>query len=107
MGSTRVYLTGVRGFVNRPYIILNWCASCKAIAPIVEELAEEYAGKVKFVKIDIDKDSALAAEYKVSAIPTLLLLKGDELISPVGVGMTSKSDIRKAIDGVIASGNVQ
>ncbi len=53
-----------------------WCAPCRAIAPIVEQIAVEYSGSLKVVKLDVDENSELSARYSVLNIPTLLLFKG-------------------------------
>ena len=56
----------------------NWCAPCKMIAPLLEEIAKEYAGKVKIAKLNIDENRAMTERYKVRGIPTLMLFKGGE-----------------------------
>src|SRR5258708_14083953 len=57
-----------------------WCGPCRPIAPIVEELAGEYQGKVKVVKMDVDRNAATPMRYKVTAIPTLLEFKNGQLV---------------------------
>ncbi len=69
-----------------------WCGPCKAIAPILEELAEELDGKVNICKIDVDNNSELAGKFNIRAIPTILIFKGGEVVDQV-VGMTSKADL--------------
>lgn len=54
----------------------DWCGPCRAIAPIVEEIAAEYAGKLKVAKLDTDKETELSMRYDVMSIPTLILFKG-------------------------------
>ena len=54
----------------------DWCAPCKMVAPIVEELATEYDGKVKFAKLDVDSNPMVATTYGIRSIPTLLIFKG-------------------------------
>jgi thioredoxin 1 len=75
----------------------EWCGPCKMIAPIVEELSGEYAGKVKFAKLNVDFNPRTSAKYGVRSIPTLLVFKGG---SPVGqiVGARPKSDLKQRLD---------
>lgn len=77
-----------------------WCGPCKAIAPILEELAGELDGKVQITKVNVDDASAVAAEYKIRAIPTLLLFKGGEVVEQF-VGMVGKDSLKAKIEEVI------
>ena len=70
-----------------------WCGPCKAIAPILEELAGELDGKVKIAKVNIDDNDAIAAEYGIKAIPTMLLFKGGQLVEQF-VGMMPKASLK-------------
>jgi len=70
-----------------------WCGPCKAIAPILEELAGELDGKVQISKVNVDENGTVAAKYNIRAIPTLLLFKGGELIDQF-VGMVGKDDLK-------------
>jgi len=74
-----------------------WCGPCRAIAPIVEELAGEYQGKVKVGKMDDDRNAATPMRYKVTGIPTLLFFKNGQVVEQL-VGYRSKDDIQKALD---------
>ena len=74
-----------------------WCGPCRAIAPIVEELAGEYQGKVTFGKMDVDLNAATPMRYKVTGIPTLLVFKNGQVVEQL-VGYRSKDDIQKALD---------
>ena len=74
-----------------------WCGPCRAIAPIVEELAGEYQGKVKVGKMDVDRNGATPMRYKVTGIPTLLIFKNGQVVEQL-VGYRSKDDIQKALD---------
>jgi thioredoxin 1 len=74
-----------------------WCGPCRAIAPIVEQLAGEYQGKVTFGKMDVDRNSATPMRYKVTGIPTLLVFKNGQVVEQL-VGYRSKDDIQKALD---------
>ena len=73
----------------------TWCGPCKAIAPILEELAVELDGKVSIAKVDIDAagNDAIAAEYGIRAIPTMLLFKGGQLADQI-VGMMPKAALK-------------
>ena len=75
----------------------NWCAPCKMIAPLLEEIAEEYAGKIKIAKLDIDQNRAVTERFKVRGIPTLMLFKGGEP-EATKVGAVSKSQLTVFID---------
>jgi thioredoxin 1 len=57
-----------------------WCGPCRAVAPTVEELATEYAGKLKVVKVDVDENPDVSGRYGVQSIPTLLIFKGGEVV---------------------------
>ena len=74
-----------------------WCGPCRAIAPIVEELAGEYQGKVTIGKMDVDRNGATPMRYKVTGIPTLLVFKNGQVVEQL-VGYRSKDDIQKALD---------
>ena len=63
----------------------TWCGPCRAIAPIVEELATEYKDKIKIGKMDVDSNSATPMRYKVTGIPTLLVFKGGQVVEQLGV----------------------
>ena len=85
---------------NMPAIIdfyATWCGPCKAIAPVLEELAKEYAGKIVIYKIDTDKERELAAAFGISSIPTLLFIPsiGDPQVSK---GALPKESLKRAID---------
>jgi thioredoxin 1 len=77
----------------------EWCGPCKMIGPILDELAEEYSGRVNIGKINIDDQQSLAAEYGVRAIPTLLLFQNGEVAEQM-VGLRSKRDLKASMDRV-------
>ncbi len=79
----------------------EWCGPCKMIAPLLDELAEEYEGKVKIGKVNIDEQQALAAEYGIRAIPTLLLFNQGQVADQI-VGARSKRDFKTSLDRVAA-----
>ncbi|HEY4744832.1 MAG TPA: thioredoxin [Desulfuromonadaceae bacterium] len=70
----------------------TWCAPCKAIAPLVDAVAEEYSGKVKVGKVNVDENPATPGKYGVRGIPTLILFKGGAVIDQV-VGAVPKSQL--------------
>jgi len=74
-----------------------WCGPCKMIAPIIEEIAEEYTDKAKICKLDTDEARDSAMEFGISAIPTIILFK-DGQVQKKWVGLTSKKDLAEAID---------
>ncbi|MFH2201566.1 MAG: thioredoxin [Elusimicrobiota bacterium] len=79
-----------------------WCGPCRMIAPIVEELAEEYAGKAKIAKLNTDESPNTATKFNISAIPTMLFFKGGEVEKQV-VGVHSKADIKKILDELLGT----
>lgn len=74
-----------------------WCGPCKAIAPILEEVATELDGKLTIGKVNVDENEAISAEYGVRAIPTLLLFKGGSVVEQI-VGMTSKDALLEKLN---------
>jgi thioredoxin 1 len=77
-----------------------WCGPCRAMGPVVDELAEEYAGKIKVVKMNVDENSGTPSKYGIRAIPTLILFKGGEVVEQV-TGAVSKSSIKEMISSKI------
>ena len=75
----------------------EWCPPCRMVAPTVEELAGEYAGKAKVGKVDTDANRDTAAKFGITAIPTLIVFKGGELAKRF-TGVTSKEDLKTALD---------
>jgi thioredoxin 1 len=73
-----------------------WCMPCKAIAPVIEELASTYDGKVKFAKLNVDDNPATASTYGVRGIPTMILFKNGSVVDQI-VGAVPKAEIEKAI----------
>jgi thioredoxin 1 len=78
-----------------------WCGPCRAIAPIVDELAGEYAGRLKVVKVNVDDNPMTPGRYGVRGIPNLLIIKGGEVKEQI-VGAVPKSHLVKAVDNAIA-----
>jgi thioredoxin 1 len=79
----------------------EWCGPCKMIAPVLDELAGEYDGKVKIAKVNIDEFQQLAINYGINSIPTLLFFKNGQVADQV-VGMRSKRDLKSSFDRVLA-----
>jgi len=79
----------------------EWCGPCKMIAPIVDELAEEYSGRVRIGKVNIEDQQNLAAEYGVNAVPTLLLFHQGQVTDQL-VGARSKRELKATFDRVAA-----
>jgi thioredoxin 1 len=73
-----------------------WCGPCKAIAPILEELAGELDGKLTIAKVNVDDNDSVAAEFGVRAIPTMLLFKGGQLVEQF-VGMMPKATLKEKL----------
>ncbi len=74
-----------------------WCGPCKMIAPLLDQVADEYAGKIKVCKVDVDANPQTAAKFSVRGIPTLMLFKGGEL-EATKVGALSKSQLTEFIN---------
>jgi len=79
-----------------------WCGPCKMVAPILDELATEYNGKVKIGKVNVDDHQPLASQYGIRAIPTLLIFKGGQVVDQV-IGLKSKKDYKLKLDRVLTS----
>ena len=82
----------------------DWCGPCKMIAPVVEELAEEYDGKIGFAKLDVDANPQTAMSYNVRSIPTLLVIKDGEVADTI-IGAVPKSMLKAKLDKVLSDGN--
>ena len=77
-----------------------WCGPCKMLGPVIEEIANEYAGKATICKMDTDDQREAAMQYGITAIPTLILFKKGQ-IEKKWVGLTSKKDLTEAIDELL------
>ncbi|MDR1726610.1 MAG: thioredoxin [Acidobacteriota bacterium] len=75
----------------------SWCAPCRMIAPVVETIAEEYQGKVKVLKLNVDDNTVTSGKYRIQSIPTLLLFK-EGVVKEQIVGNTSQGAISKMLD---------
>ena len=78
----------------------EWCGPCKALGPTIDAIAQEYAGKVKVLKLDVQTEPAIAGRYGVSSIPTLLMFKGGEVVDRL-VGLQPKGNITSRIDALL------
>ncbi len=78
----------------------TWCKPCVMVAPIVDELAEEFEGRVDFVKIDIDRNPKTPARYSVRSIPTLLVFKNGEPVAHM-VGLRPKGELKKNLESAL------
>lgn len=78
-----------------------WCGPCKAVAPILEELAQEYEGKVAFARLNVDEEPMNASKYGIAAIPTMLLFQGGQPVGQI-MGFRPKAHLKKALDDIVA-----
>ena len=78
-----------------------WCGPCRALAPVVDEVATQYAGKLKVMKMDVDRNSATPMRYGIRGIPALLLFKGGQVADQI-VGFVPKETIEKSIQKVVS-----
>ena len=77
----------------------EWCGPCRLLAPTIEKIATDYAGKVKVGKVDTDVNRDIATKYRISAIPTVILFK-DGQVAQTFVGLRKEADFKQAIDAV-------
>jgi thioredoxin 1 len=75
----------------------TWCAPCRMVAPVLDELAEEYTGKVSFVKVDVDQNPQTAGKYSIMSIPTLLIFKDGKPVAHA-VGFRPKDELKRSLD---------
>lgn len=72
---------------EKPLVLVDffatWCGPCKMLSPVLEEVAQEMAGQIEIVKVDVDQQTPLAAQYKIMSVPTMLLFKNGELIQRI------------------------
>ena len=77
-----------------------WCKPCLMVAPIIDELAEEYSDKINFVKVDVDHNPKTAASYGIMSIPTLLIFKNGEPVSHI-VGLRPKEELKRSLEDAL------
>lgn len=75
----------------------SWCGPCRAVAPVIEELAEEYDGKAVIAKVNVDDEGELSSKFRIMSIPTVMLFKGGQVVDKM-VGSRPKSDFTKILD---------
>ena len=80
-----------------------WCGPCKMVAPVVEDLAKEYEGKVSFMKLNVDDNPNTARQYGVMSIPTLMIFKSGQPVSNI-IGFRPKPELKKSLDEALAAG---
>lgn len=78
-----------------------WCGPCRAIAPVIEELAEEFAGKVKICKLNVDENPITPGKYGIRAIPTLIIFKEGQPVDTI-VGAVSKATLVNSLNKVVS-----
>ena len=85
---------------NHPLLVVDcwapWCAPCRMVAPILEELAREYAGRISFGKLNVDENQSVALEYEIMSIPTLLVFKNGKLVDRI-IGALPKNALESKI----------
>jgi len=77
-----------------------WCAPCRMVSPVVEELASEYEGRVSFAKLNVDHNPRTASRYGIMSIPTLLIFKDGKPISNI-IGFRPKAELKRSLDAVL------
>lgn len=78
----------------------TWCTPCKALAPVLEELADKYANKIKVVKVNVDEEESIAAKFGIASIPTVIFFKHGQTAASF-VGLRSASEIEKMIEKLL------
>lgn len=88
---------------NTPVLIdfyANWCAPCKMMEPVIEQLAKDYQGKIKVAKLDVDQNQALASQYGIMSIPAFLVFKNGKVIKQL-LGAMPKDQLKKELDNLL------
>jgi thioredoxin 1 len=80
----------------------DWCGPCRMLSPIVEELARDYAGRIKVGKVDVDQNQGIAEKFGIASIPTVILFKGGKNVEKV-IGLETKAELRKRLDKLLAA----
>jgi thioredoxin 1 len=78
----------------------EWCGPCKMVAPVLDDLSQEYDGKIKFTKVDVDENPETAMKYGIRSIPTMLVFKGGAPVDQV-VGAVPKAVLKKRLDSAL------
>jgi thioredoxin 1 len=77
-----------------------WCGPCRMVEPVVDELAEDYDGKVGFVRVNVDNNPRIAGQYGIMSIPTLMVFKDGQPVSNI-IGFRPKAELKKSLDTVL------
>jgi thioredoxin 1 len=80
----------------------EWCGPCRIVAPVVEEVAKQYQGKVKVAKVDVDQNQRIASQFSIRSIPSLYVFKDGKVVEQI-VGAVPKHQIISVLDGVLAA----
>src|ERR1044071_3024215 len=80
----------------------EWCGPCRIVAPVVEEVAKQYQGKVKVAKVDVDQNQRIASQFSIRSIPSLCVFKDGKVVEQI-VGAVPKHQIISVLDGVLAA----
>ncbi|HKO22724.1 MAG TPA: thioredoxin [Candidatus Eisenbacteria bacterium] len=80
----------------------EWCGPCRMVAPVVEEVARLYQGKIKVAKVDVDANQRIASQFRITSIPSLYIFKGGKLVEQI-VGAVPKHQITSILDNVLAA----
>ncbi len=80
----------------------EWCGPCRMVGPIVEELAEEYEGKAKIGKVDVDNNPEVSSKYGIRSIPSLLIFKNGEVVDQI-VGAVPKAQLKKQLEAQVSN----
>lgn len=80
----------------------EWCMPCRMLAPTIEQIAEDFAGKVKVGKVDTDGNQAIGVQFEISAIPTVIIFKGGQIAKKF-VGLTNKTDLETALNEMLSA----
>ncbi len=78
----------------------EWCMPCKMLAPTIDEIADDYAGRIKVGKVDTDNNREISMKFGISAIPTVIIFKDGQMVKKF-VGLQQKADLKAAIDSVL------
>ncbi len=78
----------------------SWCGPCRMVAPIVDELATEYDGKISFGKVNVDEEAEITSKYGIMSIPTLILFKDGKPVSNI-VGFRPKAELKRSLDAAL------
>ncbi|PII82485.1 thioredoxin [Leucobacter sp. OLJS4] len=78
----------------------EWCGPCRAVAPVLDQIAEEHAGKIRIVKVNVDENPGLAAQYRITSIPAMKVFKAGEEVREI-IGAMPKPMIEEHLNGII------